>query len=79
MDLCEKIDICSIPSKTSTVGEDISINYFVQLDVFHTGFYYYATNDVKSDLDFLRENKKPLARINIKINNYNLLDEKLHN
>lgn len=79
MDLLDKIDVCSIPSKKINDEDEFNINYFVQLDVFHTGFFYYTDEESKKIMNNLREENKALARVNIKINNYNLLSEKVSN
>lgn len=79
LDLLDQIDICSIPSKKLNDENDFSINYFVQLDVFHTGYLYYTDEETKKIMKTLKEENKALARVNIKINNFNLLSEKVSN
>lgn len=78
-DLKYDIDICSIPSRKNSETDEISINYFVQLDLFHTGYFYYTDEETKKVMLDLKKKNKPLARVNIKMNNFNLLDEKMTN
>lgn len=74
-----KLDIFSIPNRKMSDEEEVSINYFVQLDLFQTGYYYYTDEETKKLLDKLKAENKPIARVNLKINNMSLLDEKLSN
>ena len=55
------------------------MDYNIELDLTHTGFYYLASDKTKSFIDEKVSQKKPLATFALKIPNRTLLNEPLFN
>lgn len=81
-------DIVGIPSKifspdpesmNSEDSNQIELIYYIQIDLYNTGFIYLADENVKNKLKILRKKGRPLASFCIKINRKNLLNELLLN
>lgn len=81
-------DIVGIPSKIfspdpesikSGNSDQIELIYYIQIDVFHTGYIYLADENVKNKLEILKKKGRSLASFCIKVNRKNLLNELLMN
>lgn len=74
-------DIISKPMKVPTPNieerslESLSMDYNIQFDVVHTGYYYFADDEAKKIIDEKRVQKQRLATFALKISNRTLLNE----
>lgn len=75
-DLLPQIDIVRIPDREFQ-EEKTSLNYYVELQVFNTGHSLLTDEYARAQIESLREQGLPLARLYLKINNTNLLNVRI--
>ena len=78
-DIIEKPMKVPTPNIEERLLETLSMDYNIQFDLAHTGYYYFTDDETKKFIDEKRSQKSRLATIALKISSRTLLNEPLYN